>query len=390
MKKTDLSPARQKLLVPVATHPGAFALVPPLAPRYLSLGSVQKQVTRAHETLGALQLMTARLPNPNLVTRTFDRREAVRSSQIEGTNSGIHDLFLYEATGSALGLPPDVRVTLNYVTALEYGLQEITGRGAKALNCRLVKELHKQLMIAVDDFSGTPGEFREIQNWIGGLKIYQARFVPPPHEKIKECMADLETLLQYFPAVEDQFEMPIVVRMAIVHAQFETIHPFIDGNGRVGRLLLPLMLAAAGYPPVYLAGFLKQHQREYYDCLAGVQLKDKWAEWVGFFAEGVQVAAQESMETAQQLETILARWTGRLTELKFRTDSAVRRLPEILIGTPIITVRQAMSALGVSFPAASAALAAMENEGMLVQPVKQQRNRTYVAKEVIALLDRSA
>jgi Fic family protein len=389
MKKSDLCAARQKMLVPVPEYPGAYALIPPPTPRFIPLPGIQNEVARAHEALGALQALTAKLPNPNLVTRTFDRREAVRSSQIEGTNSGVNDLFLYEATGSDEGLPHDVLVTLNYVKALEHGLKEVRNiGGVNALTCRLIKELHAHLMDGVKDYKGAPGEFREKQNWIGGFKIYQARFVPPPPENVQACMTDLESLLHYAPREEDQFEVPIVIRMAIAHAQFETIHPFIDGNGRVGRILLPLMLAAEGYPPVYLAGFLKDNQQTYYDSLANVQLKEKWTDWVSFFAAGVEVAAQESMRTAQELDAILERWHRDVAGLRLRSDSAVNRLPELLIGNPVLTVRQVKDALGISFPAASGALALLEEKGILVQPVKQQRNRIFVAKEVIDLLDR--
>jgi Fic family protein len=389
MKKSDLCATRQKMLVPVAEYPGAYALVPPPTPRFIPLPGIQNEVARAHEALGALQALTAKLPNPNLVTRTFDRREAVRSSQIEGTNSGVNDLLLYEATGSDEGLPPDVLVTLNYVKALEHGLKEVRNTGGvNALTCSLIKGLHAHLMAGVKDFKGRPGEFREKQNWIGGFKIYQARFVPPPPENVPACMTDLESLLRYALGEEDQFEAPIVIRMAIAHAQFETIHPFIDGNGRVGRILLPLMLAAEGYPPVYLAGFLKDNQQTYYDTLANVQLKEKWADWVRFFAAGVEVAAQESMRTAQELDAIHERWHRDVAGMRLRSDSAVNRLPELLIGNPVLTVRQVKDALGISFPAASGALALLEEKGILVQPVKQQRNRTFVAKEVIDLLAR--
>lgn len=388
MKKTDLSAARQKLLVPVQEHPSAYALIPPPTPRFIPLKGIHGEVARAHEALGALQTSAARLPNSNLITRTFDRREAVRSSQIEGTNSGVNDLFMYEATGSDHGLPPDVLETLNYVKALEYGLLQVRNGGVTALTCGLIKELHALLMGGVDSFKGPVGEFRVKQNWIGGFKIYQARFVPPPAENVAECMDDLETLLQYSPGEEEPFEVPIVIRMAIVHAQFETIHPFIDGNGRVGRILLPLMLAAEGYPPVYLAGFLKENQRTYYDTLAEVQLQGNWSEWVCFLAGGVETAAQESMRTARELEAILDRWKQEIAGLKLRSDSAVFRIPELLIGNPVLTARQAKDALGISFPAASAALVLLEERGILAQPLKQQRNRTFVAKEVIELLDR--
>lgn len=390
MRKTDLSPERRKLLVPVAGHSGAFALIPPLTPRVdqlTGLQGLQGEVSRAHTALANLQTLSEGLPNSDLVTRTADRREAVRSSQIEGTNSGINDLLTYEVTGSDEGLPPDVHVTLNYVTSLEYGLQQVREHGIAAFTSGFVKELHARLMSGVD-YIWTPGEFRDKQNWIGGLKIDQARFVPPPADNVPGCMDDLTSMLQYVPAEEDQIEIPIVVRMAVVHAQFETIHPFFDGNGRVGRILLPLMLAAEGYPPVYLAGYLKDNQRKYYDALAGVQLQGRWAEWIKFFAIGVDTAVQESISTALGLEAILRKWKDIVAGLGLRRQSVLYRFPELMLGTPVLTAHKAKDALGISFPSASAALALLEEKGILVQREKHQRYRTFYAKDVIELLNR--
>ena len=389
MKKTDLSIKLQKQLVPVEGYPGAYALVPPPTPRSIPTKIVSSGVARAHEALGALKMSTANLPNPDLVTRTLDRREAVRSSQIEGTHSDMDQLLTYEATGSSDGLPPDVVVTMNYVKALEHGLNEVRGRGPKAMSCVLIKELHKHLMTDVD-YRGTIGEFREKQNWIGGSKIYQARYVPPPAKNVNQCMDELETFLQEMPREEEMYEVPIVIRMAIAHAQFESIHPFIDGNGRVGRLMLPLMLASEGYPPIYIAGFLKSNQQEYYDALAGVQLKEKWSEWVSFFATAVEESVKESIDTAVELEAILTRWEGKVSGLRLRSDSVVNRLPKLLIGTPVVSARQVEVALGVSFPAANNALAKLADMGILTNQKSLQRNRIFVAQEVIDLLNRDA
>ena len=179
----------------------------------------------------------------------------------------------------------------------------------------------------------------------------------------------------------------IVLRMAIAHAQFETIHPFIDGNGRVGRLLLPLMLAAEDYPPIYLAGFLKSNQKLYYETLAGVQLLEKWSEWVKFFATGVEEAAHESMLTAKALLAVLNRWQIAVNALGLRTDSAINRLPELLIANPVVTVNQVKTQLNISFPTANAALSKL-NEMGIVEQTDRQRNRTFIATEVIALLDK--
>lgn len=388
MQKSDLSPSRRKLLVSLAPdYPGAFALVPPPTPHTLILNSLQEELPRAREALDLVKDVSARLPNPRLITRTIDRREAVRSSQIEGTSSEVSDLLAYEATGSDEGLPPDVQVTHNYVSALEYGLQQVETHGKAALTTKLIKDLHAHLM-ANTDFHGEPGEFRKKQNWIGGSNIYRAKFIPPPHEAVDSCIDDLMTLVGYAAREEDQKELSIVMRMAIAHAQFETIHPFIDGNGRVGRLLLPLMLASEGYPPVYLAGYLKENQHEYYDTLAGVQLKDKWTEWVQFFALGVEAAAQESIKTALALEALLEKWRGRVAELGLRSQSVVYRFPELMIGNPVLTAHRAKDLLGISFPSASATLDQLEGMGILKQPKKKQRNRTFIAHEVIEILNR--
>jgi Fic family protein len=389
MKKTDLCVARQKLLVPVEDYSGAFALVPPPTPRFIQLTGIHNELIRAHEALSALKTLTEQLPKPDLVMRTLDRREAVRSSQIEGTHSDVNDLLVYEATGSHEGLPSDVLVTLNYVKALDHGLKEVRRiNGVDVLTNELIKALHLQLMTGVKDFKGTPGEFRKKQNWIGGFKIYNARFVPPPPGKVQDCMNDLESFLQYTPGEEEQMEVSIVLRMAIAHAQFETIHPFIDGNGRVGRLLLPLMLAAEGYPPIYLAGFLKSNQKAYYDALANVQLQEKWSDWVTFFATGVEEAAHESMITARELLAILERWQMAVNALGLRSDSVIKRFPELLIANPVVTVKQVKDLLGITFPTANAALAKLKAMGILVQ-TERQRNRVFMAMEVITLLDKS-
>ena len=387
MKTSDLSPERQKLLVPLQEYPGASALVPPPVPHTLGLQEVFGDIVKAHEALGAVQTATSRLPNPNLATRTLDRREAVRSSQIEGTSSEVDQVLEYEATGSDNGLPRDVVVTLNYVKALHYGLQQVSSRGSAALDRSLIEMLHRHLMEGTD-YKEPPGEFRQRQNWIGGYRnIYDAKFVPPPHDYLGNCVADLERLLRYAPSEEDQTEISIVIRMAIVHAQFETIHPFIDGNGRVGRLLLPLMLFAEGYPPVYLAGFLKENQQEYYDTLGAVQLRGEWAPWVRFLAQGVQVAARETIQTAERLTALLDQWKMLIRTSNVRSDALPHRLPEYLIAHPVVTVRSIQQAFNTSFPTANAALNIMRANGVVEPQTERKRDRVFIATEVISILN---
>jgi Fic family protein len=388
MRKTDLSAERQKLLVPLDSHPGAFGLVPPATPTHLRLPGLSGEIAKAHEALGRLQASVATLPNRNLVTRTLDRREAVRSSQIEGTASDLDQVLTFEATGSDEGLPPDVMVTLNYVKALEYGLAVVSRDGVRGFSVDLMKGLHAQLMERVRGYGDPPGELRTRQNWIGGIRIYDAKFVPPPPDRVAACLEDLVRALRYAPAEEDFYEVPLVMRLAIIHAQFETIHPFVDGNGRVGRLLLPLMLAAEGYPPVYLAGFLKTNQDMYYQTLGAVQLRGEWTEWVRFLAVGVESACQESIRTAQELTSLLGIWQERLAARNLRADAAALRLPDYLIGAPVATVNQVAKALGIAFPAANRALAQLEEAGIVEMVGDRRRNRIFVAREVVDLLNR--
>lgn len=390
MRKRDLSPDRQKLLVPLDEYPGAWALIPPKTPRRLDGINAGNELSRAHRALDLLKDLSERLPNPDLITRTADRREAVRSSQIEGTSSDMDDLLTYEATGSDEGMPPDVRVTRNYVVALECGLERVRREGASAINCDLVKELHARLMDGID-YNGTSGQFRDKQNWIGGGgSIYDATYVPPPPGYVQICMDELETLLTYSPPEEEQMVLSVISRMAIAHVQFESIHPFIDGNGRLGRILLPLILAAEGYPPVYLAGYMKDNQRDYYDALAGVQLKGKWSDWFRFFACGVEAAAQESIRTGLALEKVLEKWKRAVGELGLRSHNVLNRLPELMIGMPVLTAHKVKDALDVSFPSASTALKTMERMGTLNRPNRNRRNRVFVATEVIDILNRPA
>lgn len=396
MKKSDLCPSRQKTLVPVDGHSGCFAVVPvspPVsAPIEINFTRRHNELIHAHEALIALKSLSEQLPKPGIILKTLDRREAVRSSQIEGTSSDVNDLFIYEATGSDEGLPVDVLVTHNYVKALDYGLKNVRRiNNVTALTNDLIMGLHAHLMDGVKSFNGTPGEFRKKQNWIGGLKIQDAKFVPPPASHVLACMNDLESFLQYLPDEEDPMEVSIVLRMAIAHVQFETIHPFMDGNGRVGRLLLPLMLAAEGYPPIYLAGFLKTHQKIYGETLGNVQLQEQWDDWISFFATGVKESSEESIVIAKALLAIQKRWESEVDALGFRSDSAINRLPELLVGNPVITVNQVKEKLGVSFPSANSALAKLKDVGIIVQNNRpqnnRQRNRVFVATEVIRLLD---
>lgn len=389
MKASDLSPGMRAALVPLPEYPGAKAIVPPPPRLRVPLDGVAGRVLMAHEALASLQATLASLPNPDLITRTLDRREAVRSSQMEGTSADLDEVFEYEATGSDQGLPADVRVTANYVVALAHGLRAVRQAGSNsALTLDLVRRLHELLMEGDKDYQkrDVPGRFRLQQNWIGGRSIYEAKLVPPPPAMLDGPLRDQERGLQYAPADDDQYSVSIIVRMAVLHAHFEMVHPFLDGNGRIGRILLPLMLAAEGYPPVYLAGFLKRNQVKYSRLLGDAQRREKWPEWIGFFADGVASSCAESARIAGDLIAIRASWPGRLAGL--RSDASAFAALDAILGNPVITVRKLKDALGVSFPAANTAIGQLVAKGILRPSNKQGRSRTFVAHEVIARLAR--
>lgn len=388
MRQSDLSDQLRQTLVPVETHPGAWAIVPPPVPTLVPVQGVESDLFAAHEALSRLKEASARLLNHNLITRTLDRREAVRSSQIEGSNSEMEELLEYEATGNVDGLPPDVHTTLNYVKALDAALAVVQRGGSGAITLDLISEVHRRLMDGDPNYRDPPGQVRTLQNWIGGLNIYEAKIVPPPPDRLAEPMEDLIRLFQYSPAEEDQYSVSIVVRMAIAHAQFELIHPFRDGNGRVGRILLPLMLAAEGYPPAYLAGYMKLHQSEYYRCLGEAQLREQWPQWVRFVAGAVRASCLDAISTTQDLLALKADWVSRLSTLR-RDASAIAALDHVL-AAPVLTVNKLKEQLGVSFPAANTAIEALCERGILAPQEKQGRSRTFVAREVIARLERGA
>jgi Fic family protein len=382
MRKQDLSPDRQSRLVPVPGRTGVFALNPPLTPYEVPFHGSEQVMAEANQALGRLQAIHNSMPNPNLIYRTLDRREAVGSSQIEGTRARMEDVFAFEATGDDENLPPDTHVTVNYVYALEAGLSAIKQLGKLAFDHSFFSALHSSLMHNIADYPDVPGQYRQIQNRIGGLKLEEARFVPPPPVNVADCMQDLIAFLRAEP---DGVKVPsILMRMAIAHAQFETIHPFRDGNGRVGRLLMPLMLAADGQPPIYLAGPLKARQQDYYDALLGVQLRGEWAPWLEFMGACVIDACNESIAIGTGLLDLHRQWKEQTKNV--RCDSAVHRIVDTLIGRPVITVNQARQLLEVSFPAANNAIELLVKAGILEQS-DRQRNRSFVATEVIKILN---
>jgi Fic family protein len=387
MRRDQIAKDRQPYLVPAHGYPNACALVAPPTPRRLPLGSRHEPgFPNAHAALGRLQGTLKHLANTDMVTRTLARREAVMSSQIEGTKSDLHQLLTYEATHSTGGLPADVRITERYVAALQHGLERVRVGGRAVLDLALVHELHALLM--QDEATRVPvGAYREDQVWIGStLRIEDATFVPAPPARVKGCMDEMAaSILKYAPREDEQTVLTILAQLAIAHAQFETIHPYHDGNGRTGRLLMPLMLAAEGYPPLYLSGALLRAKSEYYAALASVQLQGEWGPWLELLGHAVVESCDESISIAEDLLALAERWEQELRS--YRAHSATRRLPRFLIGHPVLSVQQAAAGLSISVPAANAALNNLLAAGIVSLVNERQWGRVFQATQVLHRLD---
>ncbi len=388
MRRDQVVPSLQRYLVPAAGKPNVMAMVAPPTPRRLPAGT-PALLYNASQALGRLQGAIPHWQNPDLLTRALARREAVQSSQIEGTQTELDDLLTFEVTQDTDGMPPDVRVTRQYVSALQQGLDAVRQQGRAAITLELLHGMHRTLM-AYEREDLRKGEYRNAQAWIGavGGRIEEARFVPAPPEKIAGCMRELEQrMLQYQADEDEQTELSVIAQMAIAHAQFETIHPYQDGNGRVGRLLMPLILAAERYPPLYLSGALMRNKRGYYDALNVVQVRGEWAPWMDLVARAVAESADEALAIAEDLQQVLDDWNKRVGS--HRQGSVARRLPQLLIGQPVVSVKQVATLLGVSIRAALTGIDALVERGILLPRDGRKWGRTFHAGAVLERLNRA-
>jgi Fic family protein len=388
MRRDQVSKDRQPYLVPAFGYPNACALVAPPTPRRLFNVRHEGAFAETYAALGRLQGTLKHLANSDRVTRTLARREAVMSSQIEGTHSDLQQLLIYEATHAVGSLPADVRVTERYVAALQHGLDRVRASGRAALDLPLIHELHARLMH--DETSHiSVGTYRAHQAWIGSsTRIEDATFVPAPPDKIEECMQEMAaSVLQYAPRPEEQTILALPTQLAIAHVQFETIHPYQDGNGRTGRLLMPLMLAAEGYPPLYLSGALLRAKPAYYAALASVQLQGNWDPWLQLLGHAIVESCDESISIAEDLLALANSWEQQLQT--YRSDSATRRLPRFLMGHPVLSVAQAAAGLNISVPAANAALNNLFKAGIVSLVNERQWGRVFQATEVLTRLNQS-
>lgn len=341
------------------------AELPPDPP--IDLGRLTELLSEADRAIGRLDGVSATLPNPDLFVAMYVRRESVLSSQIEGTQSSMDDVLAFELDASAKRLPNDVEEVVNHVAAMNYGLHRLM---EFPLSLRLIREIHARLMRGVRGQEKSPGEFRTSQNWIGGTAPSNARFVPPPAHELSRLLGNFETFLH------QPRGLPPLVHAGVAHAQFETIHPFLDGNGRVGRLLITFLLVHAGVlrrPLLYLSYFLKRHRPEYYDRLTAIRESGDWEGWLRFFLSGVAETASEATETA-----------GAILRLREEHDIATRDLPvnasrilDHLYQQPLVTAATVQQALNVSWPTANKLLTEFVERGVLYEITGHRRNRIY-------------
>lgn len=389
MRRDQIAQDRWNYLVPAFEHPNALALVAPPTPRSIPDGErYHIALEKAQTALGRMQAAMALLPDADMITRTLARREAVSSSQIEGTRASLPQLLAYEATRSLDGTSPDVRITERYVVALQVGLDRVRTQGRKALTIPLLHEMHRTLM--QDELGDFPkGAWRTNQVWIGSsIRIEDATFVPAPPDRIQACMEEFVTnSLQYAPREGDYTALTLIPQLAIAHAQFETVHPYYDGNGRTGRLLLPLLLAAEGYPPLYLSGSLLRSKDAYYHALAEVQLRGEWGPWIRLLSDSIVESSNDSIAIAVDLKALCDQWEQQLQ--RYRSDSATRRLPKLLLGHPVLSVQQAVELLDVSQPAANAALNNLVDAGILELVGTRKWGRIFQASRVLERIDRA-
>jgi Fic family protein len=351
----------------------------PYAPALAYDDALLVLLSEADQELARLDAATEFLPNPDLFVGMYVRKEAVLSAQIEGTQASLVDVLQQEAKPTRAGAKPVAEV-VNYVRALNTGLERLA---ELPLSVRLLREIHAELLRGVRGSDLTPGEFRRTQNWIGaqGGTLRDASFVPPPADDAKTAMGDLEAFLH------DESPMPVLVRAALVHAQFETIHPFLDGNGRMGRLLITFLLCVRRVlhrPTLYLSYDFKRRRQEYYDRLQAVRDHGDVEGWVRFFLQGVRDVAREGTETARRVLQLREEHRAMVTS-QLKNSVAGIQLLERLFEQPIMTVAMVQDALGRSYPAANDLVAGFERLGLLREMTGGARNRVFQYEPYMAI-----
>jgi Fic family protein len=358
------------------------AFVPAPLPPALALTEADHDLMeRANRALGRLDGISTLLPDRELFLYLYVRKEAVLSSQIEGTQSSLTDLLQHE-DGAAPGVPlDDVREVSNYVAALDHGLARL--RGGFPLSLRLIREIHGVLLRGVRGGTKDPGEFRRSPVWIGGARPWSAAFVPPPPDELAGCLGHFERYLH-------QPGVPVLIKAALAHVQFETIHPFLDGNGRVGRLLITFLLCAEDVlsdPLLYLSLYFKTHRAEYYERLQRVRTHGEWEEWLRYFLRGVQETSKQAVDTAREILALFENDRDRIRAGAGRSAGSVLQVQEVLQRHPLVTIAEATRQSGLTYATVRSALETLERID-LVREVPDRPARTFHYARYLDILER--
>ncbi len=361
--------------------PGGYrAYVPaPLPPPLEWSETLTVALSSADRAIGRLAGEGRRLRNPHLLIRPFVRKEAVLSSRIEGTQATLGELLAVEAGAAVERSPADLREVGNYVAALEYGVEHL---GTLPLSLRLVREMHERLMRGVRGDSAAPGEIRRSQNWIGppGATLADATYVPPPPSELMGCLDPWERFLH-------DHTLPPLVHAALAHSQFEAIHPFLDGNGRVGRLLITLLLVERGVIPsplLYLSAYFEATREEYYARLLGVTERGEWEEWLAYFLRGVTLQSEDAVDRSRRIDGLLEDWRRELSADRSRHPE---RALELFAENPFQTVRRVADRLGVAFTTAQRAVDRLAGVGAVLRVGSERRNRLFCAQAILNVLE---
>ena len=347
----------------------------------INMDRLYKPLDNAMKALGGIDALAKLLPDISLFLYMYVRKEALVSSQIEGTQSSLSDLLLYENDETPNVPVDDVEEVSNYIAALNHGLARM--KKGFPLSVRLIREMHKILLRGGRGANKAPGELRRSQNWIGGTRPGKASFVPPPPESVGDLMSDLEK----FAHDEDQ-KLPALVKAALIHVQFETIHPFLDGNGRLGRLLITLLLCADGVlvePILYLSLYFKEHRQLYYDLLQEVRLKGEWERWCEFFLDGVAETATQAATDAKKIIDLLDRDRARIGQISNSANSALK-IHAYLLKKPYLSLTKAAASLDLSVPTVTKTVMKLVDIGMLKELTGQARNRLFAYTEYLDIL----
>jgi Fic family protein len=356
------------------------APLPPAPPVNLD-GPLRKLLSDADRALGRLDGSVLTIPDPDLFVYMYIRQEAVFSSQIEGTQSSLQDLLAAEADIFSAERPGDVDELVNYVRAMNSGLSWLE---RLPVSIRLIRNIHGELLAGVRGANKMPGEIRISQNWIGSglVDLQDATFVPPPPAEVGNALANLETFLHA------QDDIPLLIKIGLAHAQFETIHPFLDGNGRVGRLLITFLLCERGVllkPVLYLSAFFKRHRSEYYDRLQAVRETGDWEQWLEFFLRGVIEVSQQAVETARAIQALRERHRNAITEELGRGAANGHRVLERLYTRPIVSVEDVRVITGTTYAAANQLVTRFQELGILTEFTGQKRYRRFRYDSYISL-----